>query len=130
MPRAHFCRGCGSLVNAVHPDSRRCPHCHQRWTRARNATPEHQARRQISKSQRLRVYTRAHWRCERCGERDRTKLTLEHRDPLAHRKARGDNLTRPLHDDELETLCRTCNSRAGGQLAGARRPLNPRPPVS
>lgn len=61
------------------------------------------------KRQRLRVIARDGYTCTACGATD--DLTADHIDP--HAKTQKDVVT----DDELITLCRTCNGRKSDKEA-------------
>jgi 5-methylcytosine-specific restriction endonuclease McrA len=88
----------------------RCDTCQRQRGHVRNRGPAQHARLSISRAQRERVYARDGYRCLDCGRTG--DLTLDHVVPLAVQlKAR-------YRDDELVTLCRSCNSRRG---AGKRR---------
>lgn len=52
------------------------------------------------------VMQRDGYKCTRCGETDRSKLVVHHRD------GRGRGTSDPNNDDEnLETVCRACHAR-------------------
>ncbi|WP_420869110.1 HNH endonuclease [Citrobacter meridianamericanus] len=60
-------------------------------------------RKKISPTVRLRIYERDKFRCKHCGTNE--DLTIDHIKPVS----RGGD-----HEDEnLQTLCRTCNCRKG-----------------
>lgn len=63
-------------------------------------------RRSISRATRARVYERDGNRCVECDSPD--DLTLDHRVPLSRG---GTN-----REDNLQTMCRPCNHRKGGNL--------------
>ena len=99
MALARRCLDCGTRTRAS-----RCPDCTRRRDHTRNHGPIQQARLAITNEQRWRVYRRDGYRCRLCGATD--DLTLDHVQPLAR--------TRPkswVRDNELQTLCRSCNSR-------------------
>jgi 5-methylcytosine-specific restriction endonuclease McrA len=100
------------IVAAVDPHSHRCEEngCHRAWVRRRNASPEHRARKLLTKERRRRIYQRDGFRCVRCGSGK--DLTVGHEPPLA---TQLDPL-REYADEELVTECRPCNSSAGATL--------------
>src|SRR6266508_6864529 len=114
MPLLRVCRGAGAKLcdELIKPPRVRCDDCHRMYVRARNRRPEHLARMDLPRTQRQRVYARDGYRCVDCGAtRD---LTIDHDPPLAEGLRRG---KRTWRDDELRTLCRSCNSRLGGKLS-------------
>jgi 5-methylcytosine-specific restriction endonuclease McrA len=95
------CLDCGCRTKGS-----RCVTCQHRRDEARNRTPAQQARLGISREQRHRIYRRDNYQCRNCGRRH--DLTIDHVMPLAR------NVRPTYTDDELVTLCRSCNSRKGG----------------
>ena len=100
------CLDCGTRTAGS-----RCTTCQQQRDHVRNDSPAQRARLSISPQQRRRVYQRDGNRCVDCGSPH--DLTLDHLVPLAL------EVKRSYRDDELVTLCRSCNSRRGA--AGKRR---------
>ena len=95
------CLDCGRLARRS-----RCGDCTRRREVIRNAGPAQQSRLAIGGEQRRRVYLRDGYRCRDCGRGD--DLTLDHVQPLASTGPKP-----RVRDDELMTLCRSCNSRKG-----------------
>ncbi|WP_200920517.1 HNH endonuclease [Citrobacter portucalensis] len=60
-------------------------------------------RKNISPTVRLRIFQRDKYRCKQCGISD--DLTIDHIRPVS--KGGGNE------DENLQTLCRSCNSRKG-----------------
>jgi len=83
-----------------------CTVCTRRRARHRNRSAAQHAQLAITSEQRRRVCARDGWRCRHCGRGD--DLTLDHVEPLARSRPRP-----WVRDDELQTLCRSCNSREG-----------------
>lgn len=95
------CLDCGRRTQGS-----RCPACTRRRERARNDGAVQQARLAITNKQRQRIYLRDDYRCRHCGLTE--NLTLDHIQPLA-----GIGPKPWVRDDELQTLCRSCNARKG-----------------
>jgi hypothetical protein len=79
------------------------------WERGRKlvyVAGESRARKQIPDELRLYVYERDGFRCLTCGSRE--SLTLDHIHPFS--------LGGPDTVDNLQTLCRPCNSRKGARV--------------
>ena len=113
LQRFKACRGARSSVAlttrcldcGTRPSGTRSPACTQRRNHVRNHAPAQRARLTISRQQRQRVSGRDGHRCIDCGNpRD---LTLDHLVPLAV------NVKTCYRDEELFTLCRSCNSSKG-----------------
>ena len=106
MPHLTICR------HGLRPHGQPCTSCVKSDNDRRNRTPAHHARKQVSPAQRARVYSRDHHACVHCGKT--TDLTIGHIEPLITALAQG----KPHYtDDELQTECRSCNSRLGGGLS-------------
>ncbi len=100
MALAKRCLRCGARTEG----GSYCADCSKRREHVRNQQPAQRAQLRITREQRRRVYER--YRCRDCGSGD--NLTLDHVTPLARAPVKVG-----VRDDELQTLCRSCNSRKG-----------------
>ncbi|MGH9891559.1 MAG: HNH endonuclease [bacterium] len=66
--------------------------------------------RLASRAQRRRILERDNWTCQLCGvyRADGRELDIDHREPYS--------LGGKTDDENLQTLCATCNRRKGGRL--------------
>jgi 5-methylcytosine-specific restriction endonuclease McrA len=100
MPHGRICPGCGDIV--IGP----CP-CRPG---GKKATPRRTRNQKVWSSnahrkQRLRVFERDDYTCQRCGHRTETGkgLIADH--------TRGIDDVREFDDAELQTLCRPCSGK-------------------
>jgi 5-methylcytosine-specific restriction endonuclease McrA len=112
---------CGTLHDhrAMRPEH--CEYCAQmvpfgegdpsEWRFIKPSKAERKARkarrRKIGPKKRKRVFVRDGWKCLRCGEDDKEKLTLDHIVPVS----RGGS----DEDENLQTLCKRCNEMKGNK---------------
>ena len=88
---------------------------------------QHSAKGAAWEAQKVRIWERDGWVCTSCGNwvaRDNVDpqhdATVDHLDPVSF------NPGKAYRDDELTTMCRTCNSRKGARLLVRQNWFSPR----
>lgn len=99
---------CGACGQEFEADLKRCPVCRRKRRRERRhrIARADSYRKRISKAKRQRIYARDGYQCLACGQAEPHQLTLDHILPISKG---GTN-----SDDNLQTLCRHCNSKVKG----------------
>lgn len=92
------CPGCGGILYAHHATKRKI----EKVVRDGERSPRRK-RKTIKQGKRQRIFQRDGFKCLRCGEQDRSKLTLDH---IVKWSDGGSN-----KDENLRTLCGDCNRK-------------------